>query len=110
MPAMALDEAARERQAEPEPSLRPGHRVCGLCERLQTARECIRRDSRALVANAGDGLAILAGRLHDNPCAGRRMRDGVGEKLLQRPAEMAQVAGDLEGLVCGPQLDRDLPP
>ena len=90
---MQVDDAAGERQPEAEALEAAGHRIGALREGLEAAREALRRDALAAVSDRGAGESAVAGDGHLDAAAAGRMGDGVGEQLLQRGAEVAQVAG-----------------
>jgi hypothetical protein len=77
-----LDEAAGERKPEAETFMGARHRICRLGEGFQAARQRLRRNPRPVVANGDASVIVLPRDLDLDTPAGRRMRDGIGEKLL----------------------------
>ena len=61
--AVQLDQPLHQRQPEPQPAAAAVERPVGLGERLEEPRQHLRRDARAGVAHAHDGLLPHARRL-----------------------------------------------
>ena len=86
-PAVQRDEAAHEREAEPEPALAPVERGRRLRERLEDPVEQVGRDAHAGVGDAQQRDAVAPrDRDGDRPASGgvlHRVRDEVPDHLLE---------------------------
>ncbi len=61
-------------------------------EAPEQARHIVRRQARALVGDADDGLAVLCGDAHLDAAAERAVFDGIAEEVVDRLAHAVGIA------------------
>ena len=88
--AVELDDVADDREAQPEPAVRPRGHALGLTESVEHVGKELGGDALPRVGHADLRLALHARQPHHDATAGRRELHGVGEEI---PDHLLQAVG-----------------